>query len=317
MTDLTRRDEFPALAPAEARLGRGFARPKWIAVAAIGALAALGWAYLGLMVAGMAAMGEAGDLGPGMGLFDWLARPDARDALGRALLDSLCRPTFGGHFGMPGSGAWSALDLGLVVLMWAAMALAMMLPTAGPMILSYAEIADTASAKGEPIVSPFVLAAGYLAVWIAAALGFALAQWGLTSLALLDRAMASVSALFAGSVFLVAGLYQFSSLKHACVTACQRPMPFFLANWATTPSGVFRLGLRQGLFCLGCCWTLMAVMFAVGAMNIVWMTALGVVMLIEKVSTSVRFSRAIGAALLAVGAVTIGLEIAAHWPRAA
>ena len=91
----------------------------------------------------------------------------------------------------------------------------------------------------------------------------------------LDSGMASASGLFSGAIFIGAGVYQFSALKHACLTQCQNPFPFFFANWATTPRGVFRLGVKQGLYCLGCCWAMMLVMFAVGVMNVVWMAALG------------------------------------------
>ena len=103
---------------------------------------------------------------------------------------------------------------------------------------------------------------------------------------------AASDGLFGGAIFLGAGLYQFSALKQACLTLCQRPFPFFFANWTTERSGVFRLGLRQGMLCLGCCWAMMLVMFAVGAMNVVWMAALGVLMTIEKLSTTARFSEA-------------------------
>ena len=98
--------------------------------------------------------------------------------------------------------------------------------------------------------------------------------------------MAAAGALFSGALFVGAGLYQFSALKHACLTLCQRPFPFFFANWTTEPRGVFRLGLRQGLYCLGCCWAMMLVMFAVGAMNVVWMAALGIVMTVEKMTAT-------------------------------
>jgi predicted metal-binding membrane protein len=201
----------------------------------------------------------------------------------------LCRP------GSVGGGN----EFALAAPMWAAMTLAMMLPTAGPMILTYAEIADTAARKRETVMSPLVLTAGYILVWlgfapVAAGLQVALARAGL-----FDGGQASL--IFAGAVFVGAGLYQFSALKQACLTLCQRPFPFFFANWTTEWSGVLRLGIRQGLICLGCCWAMMLVMFAVGAMNVVWMAALGVLMTIEKMSTTPRFSRAVGVAFVAIG----------------
>jgi predicted metal-binding membrane protein len=126
-----------------------------------------------------------------------------------------------------------------------------------------------------------------------------------------------VSGLFAGAILLGAGLYQFSAIKHACLTRCQRPFPFLFANWSAEREGVFRLGVRQGLDCLGCCWALMMVMFAVGVMNVVWMAVLGLVMAIEKMTASGRFSRAIGVALVMIGAVFVVTSVIGHWPARA
>jgi predicted metal-binding membrane protein len=320
MSETTPDRSLPHLNPPAARLGAAFARPRLIAVLCVVGLAMLGWLYLALMVAGMAGSGQAGALGPGMG---WLAvlQSNGLDGFGRALLDALCRPSFGGeaarHFGMPSAGAWKLTDFALIFLMWCAMVLAMMLPSAGPMILTYAEIADTAARKGEPAVSPLVLAAGYGAVWLGFASVATLAQGGLSRLALIDPAMASTSTLFSGAVFIGAGVYQFSSLKHSCVTRCQNPFPFFFANWTTAVRSVFRLGLRQGLYCLGCCWAMMLVMFAVGLMNVVWMAVLGIVMTLEKIATTTRFSRIVGVALSLIGIVFIASAVIAHWPAAA
>jgi predicted metal-binding membrane protein len=121
----------------------------------------------------------------------------------------------------------------------------------------------------------------------------------LTQTGLLDAGRASLW--LAAALFTAAGLYQFSALKHACLSVCQRPFPFFFANWTSEPAGVIRLGVRQGLACLGCCWALMLVMFAAGAMNILWMALLGIVMTIEKMNSTARFSRAVGIALVAIG----------------
>ena len=271
------------LSPAASRLGAVFARPKWLAVVCIVALTGLGWLYLGLLAAG-----------------------------GSGFTGALCSPTFG--LALMPDGVWGVSGFVLVALMWAAMTLAMMLPSAAPMILTYAEIADTAARKSEPVVSPFVLAAGYTAVWLGFAAIATLAQYALTRAALLDAGMASVSGLFSGAILIAAGLYQFSALKHACLTQCQSPFPFFFANWATTPRGVFRLGVKQGLFCLGCCWAMMAVMFSVGIMNVIWMAGLGIVMTVEKIGTGKRFTYAIGLVSIAAGLLFVGTSVLAHWP---
>jgi predicted metal-binding membrane protein len=290
--------EHPSLlAPAQTRLRRALLRPRLWAILSLVVLAGLGWLYLGLMVGNALRSGHAGD--PGMGL-----------------LEALCRPTFAGagHAGMP---AGTIADLALIWLMWAAMVFAMMLPTAGTMIVIYAEIAETAADKHEAVVSPLVLTAGYAAVWLGFAIAATTLQVVLTRLALLDTGLATASALFSGTIFIGAGAYQFSALKHACVTLCQRPFPFFLANWSAERAAIFRLGLRQGLYCLGCCWAMMLVMFAVGVMNVVWMAVLGVIMGVEKIMSTTRFSRAVGALFIAVGFGFIVSSVVAHWPARA
>jgi len=132
----------------------------------------------------------------------------------------------------------------------------------------------------------------------------ALLQVALTRLALLDPAMASTSALFSGAVFVAAGAYQFSALKHACVTRCQQPFPFFFANWSDRPRDVFRLGVRQGFYCLGCCWALMLLMFVVGTANLVWMLGLALLMAVEKNHAwGRRLAEPLGVVLLAAACV--------------
>jgi predicted metal-binding membrane protein len=262
---------------------RALARPKWLTAACIAVLVAAGWIYLGLVLAGMS---------------------------GVTFLEALCRPSFG-------VAAFDTAQAALVFAMWCAMALAMMLPTAAPMIVTYAELAETAALKGEPAASPLVLAAGYLAVWLGAAGALAALQLGLARLSLLDPAMRSASPLFSGAVFIAAGFYQFSALKHACVTQCQHPFRFFFANWTAEPRGVFRLGMQQGLYCLGCCWAMMLLMFAVGVMSVSWMAALGAVMTIEKLNTTTRFSRALGIVFIIAGVALIVTSVTAHWPARA
>jgi predicted metal-binding membrane protein len=266
------------LPPAVGRLGATFARPKLLAAICVVALAGLGWLAVGLLYSGM-------------GVFD-------------ALCQSLAMP----------HGTWGVSGFAIVALMWGAMTLAMMLPSASPMILTYAEIADTAARKHERIVSPFVLAAGYTLVWLGFAAIMTLAQFAFTRAALLDTGMQSASGLFSGTIFIGAGVYQFSALKHACLTQCQTPFPFFFANWATTPRGVFRLGVKQGLYCLGCCWAMMLVMFGVGVMNVIWMAGLGTVMTFEKIGTGKRLTYAVGVALIVAGVAFVLSAFAAHWP---
>ena len=272
--------QFTHLAPAEARLGRIFARPKAIAAGCVIIIAGLGWFYLALLIAAPASW--------------WFATVQA-----------LCRT-------LP-EGAWSFSAAAVTVSMWGAMTLAMMLPSASPMILTYAEIAETAARKGERIVSSLVIAAGYASVWLVFSVLATVMQIVLTRAALLNTGTASASGILAGAIFIGAGVYQFSALKHACLTHCQNPFPFFFTNWATTPGGVFRLGVKQGLYCLGCCWAMMLVMFAVGVMNVAWMAGLAAVMTIEKLLTGQRFAHGVGVVLIVVGTGISVSAFAAHW----
>jgi predicted metal-binding membrane protein len=291
--------DFRHLAPAAGRLGALFTRPKVLSFACVLALAALGWLYLALLIVHMG--GALGALGPGMAMLDLVPRA----------IVALCRPTFG--LAMP-EAVWGVGGFSVVALMWAAMVLAMMLPSAGLMILTYAEIAEIAVRKGQKIVSPLLIAAGYTVIWLGFASVATLAQFVLTRAALLDTGMASASFLFSGAIFIAAGVYQFSALKHACLKQCRQPFPFFFAHWQTTARGVFKLGLQQGLYCLGCCWAMMLVMFAVGVMNVIWMAALGIVMALEKIAQGNRLTYVTGAALIALGAAFVLAGFAAHWP---
>jgi predicted metal-binding membrane protein len=281
MTDTAHDRQFTSLASAGAGadgvLGGWFSRlagrPVFVALLGIVVLSGFGWIVLGLVATEM---------------------PGGQIAV--ALRDAVCWPTVGQD-----SFVGAVPEFGIVLTMWCAMVLAMMLPTAGPMIITYAEIADTAVRKRETIVSPLVLIFGYLMVWLAFALGTTALHAMIIHAALLDPSMRVASPWFAGAIFLTAGVYQFSNLKHACVRHCQRPFPFFFANWSDETAGVFRLGLRQGAYCLGCCWAMMLVMFAGGVMNVAWMAGLGVITALEKLSSTPRFSHAVGVVQIAVG----------------
>jgi predicted metal-binding membrane protein len=315
MAQIAQERHLVHLTSAEVRLGRVFARPKVLATACIVTLAALGWIYLGWAIAQMIGAHGAGLHAP-VRIFD-VFMTEWWGAVGRYAVDVLCLPTFGSGgraSGMAAGGLRSIVDFALVFLMWGAMAFAMMLPSAGPMILTYAEIAETAAQKGERVVSPLVLATGYLSIWLGFALGATLLQVVLARASLIDERMAPASLLLSGGIFVAAGLYQFSALKHACLTQCQRPFPFFFSHWSTERRKIFRLGLSQGLYCLGCCWAMMLLMFAVGVMNVVWMALIGAIMAVEKLGTTMRLSRAAGFAVSAIGLMFIAAAAVDIWP---
>jgi predicted metal-binding membrane protein len=262
MSDIAK-DSLNFLPPAVARLAQIAARPRIVAMGSILALSGLGWLYLGLAQAGSG-----------------------------SVFTLICRP---------GALASGVADAPVILGMWGAMMLAMMLPSAAPMILTYAEIADTAGRKRIAVVSPVVLAAGYLVVWLAFALVAAALQLVLGKTLAIDVASGALGRSMSAGLFVVAGLYQFSALKQACLRQCRSPFSFFFLNWKTTARGVFGLGVKQGLYCLGCCWAAMLLMFAVGTMNVVWMAVLGTAMTTEKLIASTRLSQGGGVILIAAG----------------
>jgi predicted metal-binding membrane protein len=196
---------------------------------------------------------------------------------------------------------------GALFAMWAAMTFAMMLPTAAPMISTYLDIADAARAKSMAIVPAGVLVSGYMTLWLGFALAAAAAQ---TAFAAPVAALGLPPLLSLGTLTLAAGLYQLSPVKHACLTKCRRPMPYFLARWSDTAPGVYRMGLEQGTLCLGCCLGLMALMFAGAFMNLAAMAGLALVMLAEKAHPKGEaLSRLLALGLIGAGVLFIVTSI--------
>jgi predicted metal-binding membrane protein len=217
------------------------------------------------------------------------------------LLRSLC---------LADDDAWSRQSLLAAFAMWSAMILAMMLPSAAPMLATYMDICETADEKAMAIPSPFVLGGGYLSVWLVFSVAMTSAQAALQQHGMLGANEALAHPFAAAVVLAGAGLYQFTPYKHACLQKCAHPMPWFLANWCDTPGGVLMMGVRQGLFCLGCCWAMMLVMFVTGLMNLFWMAAIALVMIAEKTLANARpVSYGSGLGLIAAGAVMCGYAV--------
>ncbi|POF29984.1 DUF2182 domain-containing protein [Roseibium marinum] len=269
-----------------------------LVLAFVTVLSISGWAYLIAMIADMVPVMDMSEAGPGMGVLNRFNLFRDLSAEARAALAVLCLPA-GATFGMPGTEMTLA-GLGKIFLMWAMMAMAMMLPTAVPMLRSYSARMSAHGGSGLASALPVVSATlGYLSVWLAYALVATLAQWLLFSFGAMSAMMAPVSLALTTSVLFVAGLYQFTPAKQACLRRCWYP------HWVggtgqdlgTLLSG-FREGVIQGRACLGCCWAVMTVMFAVGLMNIVWIALLGGVMALEKTFPSRIFPAAIGVVLI-------------------
>ena len=163
--------------------------------------------------------------------------------------------------------------------MWAGMMIGMMLPGATPMFAAYVGVNERNGSGWRPVTA-FVLA--YVSLWIgASALGAGIQQ-ALAGAGLLSHMGASTRPVLSGSLLVLAGLYQFSPLKQSCLRRCRTPLGFLLTEWRPGTGGALRLGWMHGLECLLCCWALMALMFVLGTMNLLWMAVLTVLMLVEK-----------------------------------
>ncbi len=203
---------------------------------------------------------------------------------------------------MPMPGDRDAGRFALTFLMWAVMMVAMMVPAASPMILTFATINRRRAAAGTPAVPTAVFLAGYLVIWSAFSLAAAALQGALQAAALLAPATLTVTPLVGGALLIAAGLYQLTPLKYACLARCQSPLGFILSEWREGPRGAFVMGLRHGAFCVGCCWALMALLFVAGVMNLLWVAAIAAFVLVEKMVPRARaVSWSAGAALLAWG----------------
>ena len=181
----------------------------------------------------------------------------------------------------------------------------MMAPSAGPVVLLFSGTAAARQERGLP-VSLLAFACGYLAVWAGFSAAATLAQWWLHEASLLSPSMSTSSSFFGGAILIVAGGYQLSPLKAACLSQCRSPLGVLLTKWRSGRGGAFRMGAHHGVFCLGCCWALMSVLFVVGVMNLLWVAILGVVVLLEKVSpVGSIVARASGVAMVLAGIALI------------
>lgn len=186
--------------------------------------------------------------------------------------------------------------------MWNVMMVAMMVPTAVPAISLFATLTSRRHPSQDPTATTAIYVSGYIAAWTGYSAFAALAQWALTRTMLISPMGESNSATVSALILLTAGAFQFTSLKDACLTQCRSPLAFFIAEWRDGSRGAFVLGLRQGAYCVTCCWMLMAVMFTVGVMNLVAMALLTLFLLAEKVAPSAwQISRVSGAFLIAWG----------------
>lgn len=183
---------------------------------------------------------------------------------------------------MPMSPRWTPAVFALTFAMWAVMMVGMMLPSAAPMILTFAALNRRKARALERLVPTLLFASGYLLVWGGFSLFAALLQWALDRQALLSPTLTTTNALLGGALFLLAGVYQLTPLKQACLRHCRSPFAFLFNRWRDGWNGALRMGIEHGAYCLGCCWLLMALLFVVGVMNLLWVAAITLFVFGEK-----------------------------------
>ncbi len=188
----------------------------------------------------------------------------------------------------PDVKAWSAATILPLFLMWAEMMVAMMIPSAAPMILTFALVNRRRREQEQPFVPTGLFLSGYLVVWTAFSLFAALAQWALHGAALLSPMMESSSPLLGGSLLILAGVFQWTPWKHACLSHCRSPLQFIMTDWREGPGGALAMGIKHGAYCTGCCWMLMALLFVAGVMNMYWVAAITLLVIMEKVAPHSR-----------------------------
>jgi predicted metal-binding membrane protein len=199
----------------------------------------------------------------------------------------------------PGWDAWHDL---LLFAMWLVMMAGMMLPSAAPTFLLYAAVLRH-SPDGQPLLPRvYAFAAGYLTIWTGFSLLATVLQRLLAEALVLSPMMDITSPVLGGALLIAAGLYQLTPFKRSCLESCQSPAAFIAGHWQRGRSGAFRMGLKHGLFCLGCCWLLMLLLFVGGVMNLVWIAAITVFVLVEKMLPAGKWSaRSSGVLLIAAG----------------
>lgn len=204
--------------------------------------------------------------------------------------------------------SWTAADAFFTFVMWTVMMVGMMVPSAAPVILLFATAQNTRARRASRTVTLFAL--GYLVIWAGFSAAATLAQWSLHQAALLSPAMAASKSWLGGLILAAAGAYQLTPWKGACLSHCRGPLGFLMAHWRDGRFGAFQMGLHHGLYCLGCCWALMAVLFAVGVMNLIWVAVLTAFVLFEKVGPAGRFvARVAGAGMAAFGVYLIATAL--------
>lgn len=208
-------------------------------------------------------------------------------------------------FAMPMTSNWSWTDFVLLFLMWFVMMIAMMTPSVAPLVLIFTSISRKRQLQQNPFVSSGYLLSGYFLVWAAFSLFATVLQWLLQRVSLLNPEMITTSRILGGIIFILAGVFQFTPLKNTCLNTCRSPMGFIHQYWKDGKSGALQMGIQNGIYCLGCCWILMILLFVSGIMNILWIAIISLFVLIEKLVSARVISAIAGISLIAYGIIVL------------
>jgi predicted metal-binding membrane protein len=200
---------------------------------------------------------------------------------------------------------WTPTDALFMFLMWAIMMMGMMIPSVTPMVLLYARVVRHNAKEVATFVPTGAFFAGYIIIWISFSAVATGLQWGLEQAALLSPMMVSTSSIFAGIVLIGTAVYQWTPYKDACLARCRSPVWFLSTYWRNGAGGAFRMGLSHGGYCLGCCWSLMLLLFVGGVMNLLCVAAITAFVLIEKVIPRGRDIGRAGSVLLGLTGVAL------------
>lgn len=251
-------------------------RERIIVIVGLAAITVIAWVYIVHLASGMRGMEMSSNVGMSVGNME---------------------------MSMPNTQSWRSGDIILTFIMWSVMMVAMMTPSAVPMILIFARANRQRHSDQALSSATMVFFLGYLIVWILFSAGATLVQWGLHSATLLSPKTISVSPFLGGILLILAGAYQFTPLKDSCLSHCRTPLGFLMTEWREGAKGALIMGLRHGIYCVGCCWLLMTLLFAAGLMNLLWVALIAGYVLVEKVVPAGKWlSKAIGLLMIGWGA---------------
>lgn len=210
---------------------------------------------------------------------------------------------------MPAVHSWTFAEFIAMFIMWSVMMVAMMLPSATPMILLFVRLNRNQELQKRSRNPVELFMGGYLLVWAVFSVFATLLNWGLHQGGALSSVMGRTTPVIAGFTLLAAGLFQWTPLKYACLTHCRSPIGFLMGHWREGRLGTVQMGIQHGLFCLGCCWLLMVLLFVLGVMNLVWIAVLTLFVLAEKILPAGHVvGRISGIGMIAWGVWLISLQ---------